>query len=174
MTEWFGKISAVMEMYRQRRPLFFNTPFESGIRSLVILTACYPSRVGLNKLVVLDHFIVHSGDLNGPPSLHPPEASRAAEMLVRRNLIEIGLSLMGTRGLVKRHLTKEGFRFEAGDEAGSFVDLLRSEYAIELKVRANWLNSAIVPKSEEEIRELVKSRTDYWDTEFLTQPGSEN
>ena len=28
----------------RRRPRIFNTPFETGLRSVVILTACYPER----------------------------------------------------------------------------------------------------------------------------------
>lgn len=158
----------------RRKPRTFNTAFESGIRSLIILTSCYPLRVGLHKLVVLDHFIVHSGDVDGPPSLHPPEDSRAAEMLVRRGLVSTGLDLMGTRNLVKRHATSEGFRYVAGEEAGSFVDLLQSQYIVELKMRADWLNERVVPMSDSGIAQLVRERMDNWATEFLAHSGVGN
>jgi hypothetical protein len=158
----------------RRKPRTFNTAFESGIRSLIILTSCYPISVGLHKLVVLDHLVVHSGDVDGPPSLHPPEDSRAAEMLVRRGLVSTGLDLMGTRNLVKRHATSDGFRYEAGEEAGSFVDLLQSQYTVELKIRANWLNERIVPMSDIGMVQLVRDRMDRWATEFLAHTGVGN
>lgn len=158
-------------MAPHRRPRIFNTPFESGVRSLILLTACYPQKLGLHRLVVLDHLVVHTADLEGPPSLHPDEASRAAEILVRRGLVNSGLDLFGTRNLISRYAMPNGFRYQAGEEAGSFVDLLNSEYTLELKDRAAWLAEHIGPLSDEELAELVRNRIDNWASEFLSDIG---
>ncbi len=154
------------------RPRIFNTPFESGVRSLILLTACFPLSVGLRRLVVLDHLVVHTGDIDGPESLHPSESSRGAELLVRRGLVHSGLALMGTRGLVVRSATSEGFRYLAGEEAGTFIDLLRSDYSVALKQRADWLVNEIATLSDGEIDDLVRSRMDLWDTEFQADQGA--
>ena len=82
----------------RRRTRIFNTPFETGLRSAVVLTACYSDTLGLNRLVVFDHLVVHTEDVGGPESMHPKNRSRAAEILVRRSLVQSGLSLMQTRG----------------------------------------------------------------------------
>lgn len=156
------------------KPRIFNTAFESGVRSLILLTACFPLCVGLRRLVVLDHLVVHTGDIDGPESLHPSESSRGAELLVRRGLVNSGLALMGTRGLVLRSATREGFRYRAGEEAGTFIDLLRSDYSVALKERADWLASEVVPLSDEEMDDLVRSRMDLWDTEFQADQGATN
>lgn len=150
----------------RRRPRIFNTPFESGLRSVVILTACYPDMLGLNRLVVFDHLIVHTQDVGGPDSMHPKDRSRAAEILVRRGLVDSGLSLMQTRGLVARALTPNGFRYLAGEEAGSFVDMLSSAYVTALKERAGWLIEHIHPMSDDDLSRLVQSRMDVWEPEF--------
>jgi hypothetical protein len=155
----------------RRRPRIFNTPFESGIRSLILLTACFPCQLGLRKLVVLDHLVVHTGDIDGPESLHPQEESRAAELLVRRRLVEAGLALMGTRGLITRHATTEGFRYQAGEEAGTFVDSLQSEYAMALRARADWLSENVVPLSDDALNQLVHRRIDQWAPEFQADNG---
>jgi hypothetical protein len=144
----------------------FNTPFETGLRSVVILTAAYPQSLGLNRLVVFDHLVVHTEDVGGPKSMHPKDRSRAAEILVRRGLIQSGLSLMQTRGLVERLVTSEGFRYQAGEASGLFVDTLSSDYMVALKERAGWLIDAIQPMSEEELAKLVQSRMDVWEPEF--------
>ncbi|TNC46259.1 threonine transporter [Rubellimicrobium rubrum] len=157
---------------RRLKPRIFNTAFESGLRSLILLTACFPVRLGLRRLVVLDYLVVHSGDLDGPESLHPQESSRSAELFVRRGLVDAGLSLMGTRGLVTRLATAEGFRFQAGEEAGTFVDLLRSDYTVALKARADWLTKEVVPLSDGEINDLVRNRLNRWDAEFQSDPGA--
>ncbi len=156
------------------KPRIFNTAFESGVRSLILLTACFPLSVGLRRLVVLDYLVVHTGDIDGPESLHPSESSRGAELLVRRGLVNSGLALMGTRGLVVRSATTEGFRYHAGEEAGTFIDLLRSNYSVALKERADWLASEVALLSDEEIDDMVRSRMDLWDTEFQADQGATN
>lgn len=149
-----------------RRPRIFNTPFETGLRSVVILTACYPDRLSLHRLVVFDHLVVHTGDINGPESIHPQDRSRAAEILVRRGLVASGLALMETRGLVARTATPDGFRYQAGEEAGSFVDLLSTPYTKALKDRAYWLADNILPLTDDALSDLVRSRMDKWEPEF--------
>lgn len=152
----------------RRRPRIFNTPFETGLRSVVILTACYPDMLGLNRLVVFDHLVVHTGDIGDLPSMHPKDRSRAAEILVRRGLVNSGLALMQTRGLVSRGVTPAGFRYKAGDEAGSFLDLLSSTYVKALKERAAWLIDHIHPMTDDALSQLVQSRMDEWEPEFQT------
>lgn len=152
----------------KRRTRIFNTPFETGLRSVAILTACYPDTLGLNRIVVFDHLVVHTEDVGGPDSMHPKDRSRAAEILVRRHLVQSGLSLMQTRGLVERLVTPQGFRYRAGEEAGAFVDMLSSDYMITLKDRAGWLIENIHPKSEDDLAKLVQSRMDVWEPEFQT------
>jgi hypothetical protein len=155
----------------RRRPRIFNTAFESGVRSLILLTSCFPHQLGLRKLVVLDHLVVHTGDIDGPPSLHPQEDSRAAELLVRRRLVATGLALMGTRSLITRNAGPEGFRYQAGQEAGTFVDLLQSSYAMGLRGRADWLAQNIVPLSDDALNQFVRRRIDRWAPEFQVDSG---
>lgn len=71
-----------------------------------------------------------------------------------------------------RSATSEGFRYRAGEEAGTFIDLLRSAYSVALKARADWLANAVAPLSDEEIDDLVRSRMHLWDTEFQADHGA--
>jgi hypothetical protein len=159
---------ALVEPSRPRSRIS-NTPFETGLRSVVLLTAAYPDSLGLSRLVIFDHLVVHSEDVGGPESMHPKDRSRAAEILVRRRLIDSGLALMQTRGLVARIASPEGFRYRVGEEAGSFVDMLTSKYMNALKERSCWLIEHIHPLSDEELSTLVQYRMDVWEPEFLSQ-----
>jgi len=51
---------------------------------------------------------------------------RSGELLVRRSLIERGLSLMMSRELIRREPQNEGFLYSAEDAAGAFLDNLKS------------------------------------------------
>jgi hypothetical protein len=112
----------------------FNTPLETGVRSLAILVAAYPSTYDLQRLVELDYLVVHSGDADGPESLHPPLPLRAGELLVRRALIERGLLLMLSRSFVSRRVSAVGIEYQASESAASFLAMLQSEYILLLRV----------------------------------------
>lgn len=116
----------------------FNSPFELGLRMVYLLQALSPRGSDLQKLVLLDYAIVYSADLNGPSSLHTPIPFRGAELLSRRELIEKGLHLMSTRGLVSASWDDEGILYFAGDIARTMTSSLTSKYLRDLEARCAW------------------------------------
>ena len=144
----------------------FNSPLEAGLRAVALLTAGFPDSFDLTRLVVLDHLLVHTGDVGGPESLHPPVPLRAGELLVRRPLIERGLLLMMTRDLVEREIKTDGIGYIAGEGATTFLDVIESDYLQALRDRAGWLieNMGVLP--EEDLRTLVRAAFDPWTEEF--------
>ena len=103
-------------------PQLFNTPIESGVRSLCLLATAFPEAVSIDRLVVLDHVIVDTGDFGGPDSLHPPSPLRVAEPLVRRELVRRGLLLFKSRGLVCEIVCDRGLLWQAADPADPFLE----------------------------------------------------
>ena len=102
----------------------FNSPLETGIRSVGMLVAAYPKSFDLQRLVAFDYLVVHTGDVGGPESLHPALPMRSTELLVRRGLVERGLLLMISRNLVQREAAAEGIYYRAGEFAETFLDSL--------------------------------------------------
>ena len=88
----------------------FNSPLESGVRSLIILLNTYPKPIDIQLIVELDYFVLHSADIGGPSSLHAALPYRSGELLIRRGLIENGLMLFISRGLVERVMSSEGIQ----------------------------------------------------------------
>ncbi len=144
----------------------FNSPLETGVRSLVLLTTAYPASYDLQHLVSFDYLIVHSGDVDGPDSLHPPIPFRSGELLVRRNLVEKGLLLMISRGLISRNFGSSGIEYQAEDIAGPFIDALNTPYLVKLKKRANWVCDRFRNVSPEELENFIKKIFDKWTIEF--------
>jgi len=116
----------------------FNTPFELGLRMVYVLCALRPKGADLQKLVLLDYAIVYSGDIDGPPSLHTPVPFRGGELLSRRSLIEKGLYLMSTRGLVDATVDQSGITYHGGPAALALVGSLSSPYFRALDNRCRW------------------------------------
>lgn len=151
----------------------FNSPIETGVRALILLAETYPAHLDLQRILEFDYIMVHTGDVEGPPSIHPALPLRSGELLVRRQLIERGLMLMISRGLVSRHATANGFTYQAEDDAGPFLDALTAEYLDELKDRAVWVVDRFSDMSDYDIRVTLTSVFDQWSREFQVpeQPG---
>jgi hypothetical protein len=151
----------------------FNSPIETGMRALILLAESYPAQLDLQRILEYDYIMVHTGDVDGPPSIHPALPLRSGELLVRRQLIERGLLLMISRGLVSQHATTNGFMYQAEDDAGPFLDTLTTEYINNLKDRATWVVDRFRDMSDQEIRSMLTRVYDQWSREFQIpeQPG---
>jgi hypothetical protein len=117
-------------------------------------------------LIAFDYLLVHTGDIGGPDSLHPPVPLRAGELLVRRKLIEQALLLMMTRDLIRREACLDGIRYHAGENAVLFLQTLQSSYLSALKDRAEWLVEELGGCSELEFRAIMRRFFDRWVEEF--------
>ena len=151
----------------------FNSPIETGMRALILLAESYPEQLDLQRILEFDYIMVHTSDVDGPPSIHPALPLRSGELLVRRQLIERGLMLLISRGLISRHATPNGFMYQAEDDAGPFIDALSAEYLDDLKNRAVWVVDRFREMSDHDIRVMLTSVYDQWTREFQTpeQPG---
>jgi hypothetical protein len=151
----------------------FNSPIETGMRALILLAESYPEQLDLQRILEFDYIMVHTGDVDGPPSIHPALPLRSGELLVRRQLIERGLMLLISRGLISRHATPNGFMYQAEDDAGPFIDALSAEYLDDLRNRAVWVVDRFSEMSDQDIRIMLSNVYDQWSREFHApeQPG---
>lgn len=147
-----------------------NSSFEVGLRCAVVLSDAYPRSASMQRLVILDYFVVHTDDLpNGPRGLHPRTPHRGGELLVRRKLVQDGLSLFSRRGLIKDVYSPGGFEYSATEITGMFLDSLQAKYIQELRERATWVNSSYSDFSDDDLAELVRSQLGEWGAEFETE-----
>lgn len=144
----------------------FNSPLETGIRALEILVAAYPAAFDLERLVEMDYLVVHSGDADGPKSLHVALPMRAGELLVRRGLIEKGLLLMASRNLIQRIPAEDGFDYIAGEAAAPFLTSLTSTYSLRLKKRAQLAVERFTAVATSEIRQMTHRLFEDWSSQF--------
>ncbi|CAG9164514.1 ABC-three component system middle component 2 [Cupriavidus pampae] len=125
-------------MTRSNAMRVFNSPFELGFRMVYLLSALRPGGADLQKLILLDYAVVYSGDLGGPDSLHTPVPYRGSELLSRRTLIEQGLHLMSSRGLVAAEMDDQGVTYVAGPAALTLVGSVAAPYFTRLFQRCEW------------------------------------
>lgn len=169
-----GTEKVTTEMPRNTSP--FNSSLETGVRTLVILEASFPEVLSLERLVEFDYLVVHTSDAGGPDSLHVSLPLRTGELLIRRGLIESGLALMMSRGLVKRIAGVSGISYQASDSAGPFLGALSSSYIGKLKERAGWLIGRLGHATDQEIHGMTRKLLSVWTVQFqpVELPFGEN
>ena len=145
----------------------FNSAVEVGLRALAVLTASHPVAHGLQRLTVLDYLLVHSDDApDGPAGLHPRTPYRAGELLLRRGILEEGLLLYQSRGLIERRFDPDGVFYDAADTAAAFLDSLTGRYVEGLRDRAAWVTERFASIADEALFELVDDWIGEWGAEF--------
>lgn len=146
----------------------FNSPFEVGVRALFILAESFPRELELQRLIYLDYALVHSEDFeDGPQSLHPATPSRSAEYLSRREVLEEGLLLMCSKGLVTVVPTSAGLRYKGSEQARPFVDSLTSSYFDAMRHRARWAATTFGKLPLGELSAYFSERAGKWGSEFV-------
>lgn len=155
------------------KPQLFNSPLETGVRSVVLLHAATPRSFDLTHLTWLDHLVVHTQDLpNGPDSLHPDIPQRSGELIVRRSVVEEGLKLMARLHMVEERYTEEGIAYATTEEASLFVQLIRSHYGKTLKQRAVWLIEYVTTTDPAFLVNLIQEKVGRWTIEFQSESAA--
>lgn len=157
-----------MKPTRRRALPVFNSPFELGIRMVYLLQSLGPRGADLQKLVLLDYAIVYSADLDGPSSLHTPIPFRGAELLSRRELIEQGLYLMSTRGLVTASWDENGITYHTGEASRLMTRSLTSGYLRQLEARCDWVAEHFGNADSAQLTEQFADSGHLWGAELET------
>lgn len=147
----------------------FNSPLECGLRSTIILVESFPAQLDIQRIVHYDYLLVHSGDVDGPRSLHPATPQRSGELLVKRPLLEAGLRLMMQKSIIECTFSKAGIVYSAGNWALSFLDAIDEPYVRALRERAQWIESSFGRMRDAELRAFIGERWAQWGAEFELQ-----
>lgn len=151
-----------------------NGPLEIGIRVVALLTALYPERADLARIVLLDHVVLHSSDFAGASSLHPEIPGRVGELGVKRELIRDGITIMGLRGLIVRDLSAAGIYYRASEDARPFLDSMDATYLAHLRARCAWAAGTFGGLDDDDIRARLAVVFGSWVEEFEHLNGDEH
>ena len=151
-----------------RDPL--NSAVEVGLRAVILLTATYPRAVDVDTLVLLDHSLVHSGDLGGPASIHPDLPVRSGEIGLKRAILEDGLRLMMRASMVDLVMSSDGMAYRAADNAEAFVSVLESSYVLRLVDTAQWVAQEFADDTRAGMRRRLRAVLGRWVEELDDRP----
>ena len=147
-------------------PRLFNSSHEFALRTIIILNELHPAGFDLDELVVLNYLAVHTADLEGPTSLHPPLPDRAGELLVTRTRIAEALDMLRLSHLVDVEFGKLGVIYRASDVAFTMVRLMVAPYSVALIERSQWIKSKLSNVALSSVRESLSYRIGAWQEYF--------
>lgn len=139
------------------------------MRVLMVLVEAFPAHLDINRLVLFDHGLLHSADLGGPESLHPPIPVRAGELGMKRQNIKQGLHVMIRAGLAEMSAEDGGITFWANETSEGFLKLFESGYAHALHDRAHWVVEELNSIDDARLRERMREISSHWPEEFEVQ-----
>jgi hypothetical protein len=143
-----------------------NSPVEVSIRLLTILDHSFPNALGIHRLVLFDHALVHSADLGGPASLHPDIPGRVGELGVRRQLVEQALDILLRVELAEVAPERSGIVYRASESAHGFLRIIDAHYVDKLQDRSSWVVGTYGSLADDEIRSRFHGLLDRWSEEF--------
>ena len=138
-----------------------------------LLAALRPHAADLQKLVLLDYALVYSGDLDGPTSLHTPVPFRGGELMSRRELIQQGLYIMSTRGLVDVTADETGISYIAGPAALTLVGSITAEYFRALEQRCIWVSNRYAGQNSDALVREFSEKGHLWGAEIESYGAKE-
>lgn len=149
-----------------------NGPVEVGLRTVILLKQAFPAALDLSRIVILDYCIVHSGLAGGPTSILPNRSNSHGEIGIKRGLVEDGLRIMRTAGLVQVQVNTAGIFYKASEDATGFLKLMEAPIVHELESRAAWALERFADSSEEELHRFVLGSPETMNTEIEDPRGS--
>lgn len=149
-----------------------NGPLEVGLRVLFLLAEGHPARFDIARLVLLDYALLHSGEFDGPESIHPEVPLRQGELGVKRNFLQQGLEVLVRTELAELTLTDSGLVYSATESAPGFLNLLEGTYARALALRAAWVVDRFSELPDDALRAHMRGIQGAWSEEFHVAQGA--
>jgi hypothetical protein len=154
----------------ERNVQLFNSPVEIGLRTLFLLNNFYPKGLSVDKLIYLDYFLIHSGDISKDrKSLHPKYPFRSTEIVVKRELLTRALRLLTSKELVLVRFPEAGIEYLISEIGRKALDYFESDYAQELSQISNWLFAKYSGYTELQLQDIINANIQKWGSEFSNE-----
>lgn len=108
----------------------FNTPFENGLRVLLILNAIAPKSATVDRIAAYDFISVYGADFGiADSNLHGINSFNFCELPAKRTVISAGIKEMALNGMIQVRNTKNGFTYSINEAGKNFIKSIDDAYS---------------------------------------------
>ncbi len=109
----------------------FNTPFEMGLRIIMLLSAAPKTTFSVDRIIALDFITSYASDFGLPfENLHGENNYRYSEIVGRRILVQEAVKKLVTEGQIDVTVNR-GYLFSISNMGKKYAKKLKSTYATE-------------------------------------------
>jgi len=158
---------------KMKKISIFNSPLESGLRTLFILAKVYPKSIDTQRLIYYNYLALHTGDFSEEvESLHPPIPNRSCQIVIQREVLQEGLHLLQAKELIVVKYNKTGINFLAHKNAKNFIEYFQSEYSRNFIDRIDFVIERFNDLTDKQLDSFIKSNLTKWGSEFVEETHS--
>lgn len=108
----------------------FNTPFETGLRLLLILYITNSKGLSVDRLAAYDFITLYGKDFDiTDTNLNGMNSFNFSEIPTRREICVKGIKEFALDGLIKVERSKNGFKYKISEAGKVYVESLDSDYS---------------------------------------------
>jgi hypothetical protein len=131
-------------------------------------------KLSLDELLIYDHLILNTFDVNGPASLHAPIPNRGVQVYSKKQIFQRSLAYLLSKDLCILISDENGILYSINSNGSSLLEYLESEYFTRLCQKANWVNQNFGQLNRSELNIFVKKNIANWGTEFMAKENYNN
>jgi len=108
----------------------FNTPFEAGLRSLLVLSVFASDSATIDRIAAYDFISIYGKDFGiSEFNLHGNNVFNFSEFPAKRSLITDGVKQEVLDGMANVSRTSSGFKYRLSKSGFAFVESLNTSYS---------------------------------------------
>ena len=107
----------------------FNTPFETGLRSLLILYVTKSAGMTIDRIVAYDFITIYGKDFGvSEANLHGDNSLNFSELSTKRSVCSEGVKSFVLSGLIGINRMQSGFLYKLTSAGKKYVEAMESDY----------------------------------------------
>ena len=136
----------------------FNTPFETGLRSLLILYSTNSSGMTIDRIVSYDFMTIYGKDLGvSEYNLHGINHFSYSELSSKRAICSEGLKSFVLDGLITVTRNQNGFLYSLTPAGKQYVEALESNYKTQYLEILNYVNNKYNSVPDTEVTKIINN-----------------
>ena len=137
----------------------FNTPFETGMRVLLVLYAIKPRGATIDRITAYDFMSTYGRDFGITDfNLHGNNTFNFSELPSKRSLINKGIIDAALDGMIVVNQASSGFQYKLSRTGIAFVESLNTNYSQQYLEAISKIHQAYSRKSDATIMKEINTK----------------
>lgn len=137
----------------------FNTPFESGLRALLILSVVAPENVSVDRMAAYDFMAMYGKDFGLTTfNLHGNSVFNFSEFPAKRSLLTKGVKDIALDGLITILQTASGFMYQINKNGITFVKALDTDYSQQYFEALKKVHATYSTESDANLTKIISAK----------------